>query len=42
MDRDPPGVADSADEYLPREAKARINIDRQLVAAGLSSSLQQG
>lgn len=27
-------VADPADEYLAREAKARINIDRQLVAAG--------
>jgi len=25
---------DPADEYLAREAKARINIDRQLVAAG--------
>ncbi len=27
-------VVDPADEYLAREAKARINIDRQLVAAG--------
>jgi type I restriction enzyme, R subunit len=27
-------VADPADEYLAREAKAPINIDRQLVAAG--------
>ena len=27
-------MADPADEYLAREAKARINIDRQLVAAG--------
>jgi type I restriction enzyme R subunit len=27
-------VADPAEEYLAREAKARINIDRQLVAAG--------
>ena len=27
-------VSDPAEEYLAREAKARINIDRQLVAAG--------
>jgi type I restriction enzyme, R subunit len=27
-------VTDPHDEYLAREARARINIDRQLVAAG--------
>jgi type I restriction enzyme, R subunit len=29
-----PSVTDPHDEYLAREARARINIDRQLVAAG--------